>query len=61
MFYVADAISALMWVPNNWSGGGVAIPKAVAYLWNMFFILGCLVWLLWEKICLTLQRLDVPG
>jgi hypothetical protein len=38
-----------------------AIPKAVAYLWDMFFWLGGLVWAQWERKRLTLQRLKVPG
>ena len=36
-----------------------AILKALAYLWNPFLLLGCLV--LPQRMPLILQRLDVPG
>ena len=29
------------WVLNNWRG---AVPKAVACTWDLFFLLGSLVW-----------------
>ena len=37
------------------------IPKAVAYTWNIFFQLDCLVRPKWERKYLALQRLDVLG
>jgi hypothetical protein len=48
-----------MWVWKKWSMG---IPEAVIFLQNTFLWMDCLACLhLWEKICLALQRLDVPG
>jgi hypothetical protein len=44
----------------NWIIAMKAIPKAVAYRWNMFYELGCLLWPLWERNHLALQRLQVP-
>lgn len=38
--------------------GTWASPKAVAYLWNTFFYLGCLVWPQWKRMGLALQKLD---
>ena len=43
------------------TAGMGAIPKAVACTWDMLFYLGCLVWPQWERKCLALQRLEVPG
>jgi hypothetical protein len=37
---------AFMWASNNRSR---AIPNAVAYMWDMFFYLGFLVWPQWER------------
>ena len=37
------------------------IPKANDCLQDMFFQLGCLVQLQWQKTQLAPQRLDVPG
>jgi hypothetical protein len=30
-------------------------------MWDMFFQLGCLVWLQLERLHLALQRLEMPG
>jgi hypothetical protein len=34
-------------------------PKLLL-VWNMFPYLGYLIWPQWERMCLALQRLDVP-
>jgi hypothetical protein len=36
-----------------------AILKAVACIWDMFYLLGCPVWSQWERKYLALQRLDM--
>jgi hypothetical protein len=37
------------------------MPKVVVSKWDMFFYVDCLIWPQWERMCLALQRLDVPG
>lgn len=36
-----------------------AIPKAFAYTLDMFFQLGCLIWLQWERKHLPLLNIEV--
>ena len=43
---------------NNWNGG---YSKVVAYTWDMFFYLGCLVSPKCERKCLPLKIPEVPG
>lgn len=40
---------------------GRTVPKAIAGLWNLFLWLACLVWTQWDRMCLVLQGLHVPG
>lgn len=46
-----------IWILDSWNG---AIPKAVAYTWDMFHYLGFLVASVGEKR-LASQTLEVPG
>lgn len=41
--------------------GAGDISKAVAFTWDVFYWLGCLVCPHWEKKSLASQRLEVPG
>ena len=41
--------------------GAGAVPKSVVVCVSCSANWACLVWPQWEKMCLTLQRLDVPG
>jgi hypothetical protein len=47
-----------MWVLNNWNRG---YPKALAYMWDTFFWLGCHVWPQWDRKHLVSKRLEVSG
>jgi hypothetical protein len=35
--------------------------KLLHIMWNMLFLLGCLVWPQWERMHLASPRIEVPG
>ena len=45
-------------VPNDWSGG---YPKSCFLSMRYVLLAGLRCLSCWERICLALQRLDVPG